>query len=513
MPKSRKEKTIRNLIYAWINQGFTVIMNMLVRIIFVHILAKEYLGISGLFNNIITILSVAELGIGDAIIYNLYEPLAKNDQKRIKALMQFYQRVYICIGLFILIAGISLTPYISWFIKEIPNIPHLQFIYILFICNAASSYFFSYKGTLINADQKDYVLKKLRVRIMFFIYVAQIVILLIFKNYIAYLLLQVASTIIINISFSLTADHMYPFLTDKQKIPLEQFQFHQIVKNTKALIFHKVSSVIVFSTDNLIISKFTGLSNVADYSNYILIQETLTSILTPIFSALTPSIGNLIAIEDTKKSIDTFWKIMFLDAWLYENCTLCFFCLAQDFVRLCFGENYLISINILFIIVINFYLTGMRRCTLIFKNTYGLFTQNWYIPLLEALINLIVSVLLVWKLGVIGVLLGTTISSILAPIWCEPYVLFHYGFHYPVSKYWKQYAKYFLLLIITGIITWNVCNLIPYIPIISFLLKGLFCVIIINVLFYFSLRKNQNMDYYLELMKNLLIKLKRIRLL
>lgn len=503
MQESRKENTLRNLIYAWASQGFSITMNMLVRIIFVHVLSKDYLGITGLFSNIITILSVAELGIGNAIVYGLYQPLAKGNEKRVKALMQFYQKVYVGIGIFILTVGLVLTPYISWFVKQLPDIPYLQYIYMLFICNASASYFFSYKGALISADQKEYILKKIRVKVLFFMYITQILILLITKNYIAYLTIQVISTIIMNIGFSLAADRMYPYLKEKQKIPLKRIQFLRIVKDTKALLCHKIGSVIVFSTDNLIISKYTGLGNVADYSNYTLIQETLSGILTQLFSAMAPSIGNLIAVEDKKKSIDTFWKIMFLDTWLYGNCTLCFLCLAQDFVRLCFGETYLISIEILIIIIINFYLTGVRKCVITFKDAYGLFFQNWYMPLLESVINLFISILLVRELGVVGVLLGTTISSLMIPVWSEPYVLFHYGFRFPIINYWKQYGKYLFLIIAIGVITWNICNLIPYIPIFSFLLKGICCILIINSIFYITLRNDQNMKYYLELLKHI----------
>ena len=501
MQESRKIKTIRNLIYAWLSQGFTITMNIIVRIIFVHILSKEYLGITGLFSNIITILSVAELGVGSAIVYGLYEPLAKNDQKHIKALMQFYQKIYTGIGIFILIAGFALTPYISWFIKELPDIPHLQFIYLLFICNTAASYFFSYKGTLISADQKEYMLKKIRIKVLFSMYIAQIIILLITKNYIAFLLVQVISTIIINFGYSLAADHMYPFLKDKYKIRLDPPQLQQIVKNTKALFCHKIGSVAVFSTDNLILSKYTGLDNVADYSNYILIQETLNGILTQLFSAMSASIGNLIAIEDKQTSLNTFWKIMFLDSWLYGNCTICFLCLAQDFIRLCFGENYLVSTNILIIIIINFYLTGIRKCVITFKDAYGLFSQNWYMPLLEAIINLLVSIGLVLKFGVIGVLIGTTISSLLVPVWSEPYILFHYGFQQTVIDYWKQNSKYLSLLIFSAIIAWYISSLIPYIPVVSFLLKGICCLSITNITFYLVLRKEQNMKYFLNLYK------------
>ncbi len=132
MEADRKSNTIRNLAYAWLAQGITIVMNMVVRMIFVRVLAKDYVGIGGLFSNVITMLSLAELGIGTAIIYGLYEPLAKNDQRSIKALMQFYQKVYVMVGILIGVVGIALSPYIGWFIKDIPDIPFIQIIYILF---------------------------------------------------------------------------------------------------------------------------------------------------------------------------------------------------------------------------------------------------------------------------------------------------------------------------------------------------------------------------------------------
>lgn len=500
---SRKANALRNLIYAWMSQGFTVIMNMVVRVIFVHVLSKDYVGISGLFSNIITILSVAELGIGSAIVYGLYEPLARGENKKVKALMQFYQRVYISIGCFILIAGIALTPYLSLFIKEMPDIPQLAFIYILFVCNAASSYFFSYKGTLISADQKDYILKRIRIKVLFLMYLVQITILLLTRDYIPYLLVQVLATIEMNFAFSLAADKAYPYLKDKDRVILGKEQFRQIVKNTKALICHKIGTVIVFSTDNLIISKFTGLGNVADYSNYILIQETLNGILTQLFSALAPSVGNMVAVEDARKSLEVFWRIMFLNAWLYGGSALCFFCLGQDFVRTFFGEDYVISTEILLVIIVNFYLTGIRKSVITFKDAYGLFFQNRYTPLIESGINLLVSVWLVQIYGVIGVLLGTTVSSLLAPVWSEPYVLFRYGFRSPVVEYWKQYIKYLLLILGTGSIVWILCGRIRYVPVISFLLKGFCCVIVINSLFFIILRNDKNMKYYLGIIRTI----------
>lgn len=511
MEADRKSNTIRNLAYAWLAQSVTIVMNMVVRVIFVRVLSKDYVGVGGLFSNVITILSLAELGIGSAIIYGLYEPLAKNDQRSIKALMQFYQKVYVMVGLFVGVLGIALTPYIGWFIKDIPDIPFIDTIYILFVLNAAFSYFFSYRASLITADQKDYILKRIRMRVLMAMYFSQIVILIIWHNYIVYLCVQIIFTVFMNVCFSITADRLYPFLKDRERVNLEPKQFRKIVKNTKALLCHKVGEIAVFSTDNLIISKYSGLKSVAEYSNYTLIQETLNGILIQVFSAMAASVGNLVAIETKEKNIQVFHKIMFLNACLYSFCSIFFLCLAQDFVQLCFGENYVISTYILLLIVINFYLSGMRKCTVTFKNAYGLFRQNWFVPLLESVINLVISLILVQDFGVAGVLLGTTISSVFAPVWVEPYVLYHFGFREKVFLYWKIYLKYLVLLIIIGGITWTVSNMIAYIPILSLLIRAIICLLCIVIMYYLAFRKNENFIYYVELLKSLAEKMKYVR--
>lgn len=508
MGVGRKSNTIRNLVYAWLAQGVTIIMNMIVRVIFVRVLSKDYVGIGGLFSNVITMLSLAELGIGSAIIYGLYEPLAKNNQRSIRALMQFYQKVYVMVGVLIGVVGIALTPYIGWFIKDIPDIPLIEVIYILFVLNAALSYFFSYRASLITADQKDYILKRIRMKVLVAMYFAQMIVLIVWRNYIGYLCIQIIFTISMNVGFSVAAEKLYPFLKNKERLPLETKQFREIVKNTKALLCHKVGEIAVFSTDNLIISKYSGLSSVADYSNYILIQETLNGILVQVFNAMAASIGNLVAIEKREKNIQVFDKVMFLNACLYSFCSICFLCLAQDFVRLCFGENYVVSSYVLLLIVINFYLSGMRKCTATFKAAYGLFWQNWFVPLLEAVVNLVTSLILVQYFGVAGVLLGTMISSVLAPVWVEPFVLYHYGFQENVFKYWKEYIKYMVLLIITSGVTWGISNRIIYIPIFSLFIRTIICLICIIVIYYLAFRKNDNFIYYLELFRSFVRKRK-----
>lgn len=253
MAEGRKERTVKNLMFAWLNQMVMLLMNIVVRAIFVRVLSKEYLGLSGLFSNIILLLSLTELGVGTAIVYSLYEPLAYKQEDKIYSLMWFYQRVYIAIGIVILAVGTALTPFLHLFIQEMPDIPEIKQIYFLFVLNAASSYFFSYKSSLISADQKDYVVKQVKLIATLAMYLCQISVLYTTKNYILFLWIQIAATVAQNLSCMWIADRMYPFLREKRPSKLSGEMLKEISKNTRAMMYHKLGEVVLSSTDNLVI--------------------------------------------------------------------------------------------------------------------------------------------------------------------------------------------------------------------------------------------------------------------
>lgn len=496
----RKISTLKNLLYAWASQFITLGMSMFVRIVFVRILSKEYLGLSGLFSNIITILSLAELGLGGAIVYSLYEPLARDDKEQICALMRLYKTVYSVIGLLIGALGVALTPFLHWFIKDMPNIHDIRFIYILFVLNSAMSYFFFYKSSLISADQKEYILKKIQTVVLLLMYAVQIITLLVSRDYIFYLVIQILFTIILNIGYSITAVKLYPYLNTRNAGKLNQDTLDKIIQNTKGLVFHKIGGAIVTSTDSIIISKFIGLLNLGMYSNYRLIQDSLDKVLTQLYLSMSASVGNLVAVEGEEKSHQIFNKIIFLNFWIYGICSICFYMLAEDFIVLCFGFEYLLPVKVLFITVINFYLTGMRKAVIVFRNAYGLFWYNRYVPLAEACINLLFSLILVKLWGISGVLLGTTISMLVIPIWLEPYIIFKHGFHRKPIRFWAEYVQYLSITILTGMATWFVNKVCFYFIPSNFIIKILICFIVPNLVFAAFMRKNESFCYYLSLL-------------
>ena len=281
---SRTRNSVRNLSYALIGQGLGFVISFVARIFFIRILGSEYLGLNGLFTNVLTILSLAELGVGEAITFSLYKPLAENDTKKCIMLMQLYKKVYTVIGCAILLIGVSLTPFLPLVIKNMPDIPYINLIYILFVVNTAVSYFFSYKRNLIIADQKKYIATFYRYLAHAIFTFLEIIFLIITKNYIVYLFIMIAATLADNIMVSRKADKMYKFLKTEKQVPLDKESKDSIIKNTRAMMMHKVGNVVVNSTDNILLSMFVSLESVGLYSNYFFITNALNSITSHVFS-------------------------------------------------------------------------------------------------------------------------------------------------------------------------------------------------------------------------------------
>ena len=495
---SRSKKSIRNISVAIIGQLLGLIVSFVARIYFIRILGKEYLGLNGLFTNILTVLSLAELGVGNAITYSLYKPLANNDKDKCQMLMYLYKKVYIIIGFFILTVGILLTPFLPLFIKEIPSISNINFIYILFVINTSISYFFSYKRNLIIADQNRYIATIFRYSFFILLNIVQIIYLMLSKNYIGFLILQIIFTLLENICVSIKADKMYPYLKNKKKIIIDKETTQEITKNTKAMMMHKVGGVIVNSTDNILLSKFVGLSVVGIYSNYYLVINALITILNQAYSSLTASVGNLCASCDKTKQYDIFKKIDFATFWVACFCTTSLICLFNQFISVWVGKEYLFSMDVVLILSINFYITIMRKSVLTFREANGLFYNDRYKSLFEAAINLAGSIILCRKFGAFGVFLGTFISSIATCVWVEPYTLYKHGFNKRILEYFREYIKKIILTIIIVSITYILCSFEIKNIYISFIINSSICLVVPNLILFIIYQKSDEFKYFYD---------------
>ncbi len=506
---SRTRNSVRNLSYAIVGQGLGFVISFVARIFFIRILGREYLGLNGLFTNVLTILSLAELGVGEAITFSLYKPLADNDTKKCTMLMQLYRKVYIVIGCAILLIGIGLTPFLPIIIKNMPDIPYIELIYVLFVVNTAVSYFFSYKRNLIIADQKRYIATFYRYLAHAVFTFLEIVYLILFKNYIGYLIIMIVATLADNIMVSRKANKMYKFLKYEKSVPLDKEEKEKIVKNTKAMMMHKMGNVVVNSTDNILLSMFVSLDSVGLYSNYFFITNALNSVTTHVFNSLTASVGNLFATSDSKNAYRVFREVYFLDYFMYSFISVCLLCLFNPFIELWIGKDYLFSFDVVCIIVINFYIAGMRKSVLTFREASGLFYRDRWKAVVEAIINLGASIILAIQFGTFGVFLGTFISSVTVCVWVEPLILYKYGFKEKLREYFKLYFMYAIITIVCCALSYYLCSFITYGRWVSLFLKAGICLIIPNVINIIIFRNTMPYQYFKNLIKKIFRKILR----
>lgn len=480
----RSVKSLKNVIFGWGMQILIILLGFVSRTVFIDVLGEEYLGISGLFANILTMLSLAELGIGTAIVFSLYKPIAEQNREQIIALMGFYQKFYRGVGCFVLIFGTALAPFLPHLVKEMPDIPHIYLIYLLYVVNTGVSYFYSYKTAFVNANQENFLVSLNHGICYTFMVGLQIGVLLVTRDFIAYFAVQIGATLAENIIISRIADRRYPFLRSREKYKIDPAISKQIKTNTVAMIGHNLGGIVMGSTDNLIISKFVGIVEVGLYSNYQMIINAVQTVLNQAFTAITSSVGNLLVLGDEKQKEDTFYMVFFVGFWLFGFCATALFCLSNPFIEIWVGERFLYGMPIVAVLAAKFYCTGVRQACITFKCAAGLYMQDVYKPYVEVGVNLVISLILVKRTGILGVFLGTLITTLLVTTWIEPVVLFRYEFQKGPWKYFGKYIWYGAVMAGGALLTYWFCAQIPAAGVGGFALKLLVVAVVPNVVYF-----------------------------
>ncbi|RKQ15446.1 lipopolysaccharide biosynthesis protein [Ureibacillus endophyticus] len=500
----RIKSSLKNLLVAFLGQLIGILISFIARIVFIGELGVDYLSLNALFANIISLLSLVELGIGPAMIFSLYKPLANNNIEDVKSLMKLYQKVYIIIGILIIVLGTIFTPFISLFIKTMPDIPSVHLIFSLFVANTAISYFYSYKRSLIIADQKRYIATFYSYSFFAILNIIQIFILLLTHNFILFLTCQLIVTFMENIIVSKTANRLYPYLKDVSVRKLSKEVMNEISRNVRAMVAHRLGGVVVNSTSNIVISKFIGLNLVGLYSNYQLIINALNTVLGQVFLSITASVGNLGATEKDDKKIYIFNIVLFMNFWIYGFSAICLVILFNSFIQLWIGNEYILNKFTVLLIILNFYLSGMRMSVLTFKDAFGLYYYDRHKPIFEAIINLAFSLILVKSFGINGVLLATTISTLTTCFWVEPFVLYKHGFKSSAIPFFRKYLLYGIVTFVTCIITYYIANIFSDSSIVNFILQLVICITIPNFIFLILFNKTMEFKYINELLKGLI---------
>ncbi len=515
MEESRTQNTIKNVKTGAIVQLVNRIMSFIVRTVFIRMLNTEYLGVNGLFTNILTILSFAELGIGTAIIFNMYKPVAENDKEKIKSLMQLYKKTYRIIGFTVFILGLCVIPFMNLIIKETPDIKeNIVFIYILFLTNTAASYFFTYKKSIIAAYQKQSIINNIDSVFYLCSSILQIVFLVLTRNYIIYLLILILSTILENIILANKADRMYPFLKEKDTKKLKKEETNNIFSNVKSLIVYKFGSVIMNGTDNILISSLINVETVGLCSNYVLIITAVKSVLSSALNGVTASVGNLNVVGEPKQKENVFYQITFVNYLVYSFCAIAFIVLLNPFIKIWLGDNYVLSLSVSVSLAVSFFVEGLRNPGYTYRTTLGLFEKGRITPYIGAITNIIFSVALCKLLGVAGIFIATVIAQLVSYSWIDPYLIHKYEFKTSVKKYYKKYLLYFAVFSISTIISIFLSSMVSGSLIMVLILDALIACVIPNTANIIFFRKT---DEYIELKRKIVepffIKNKKIALL
>lgn len=498
----RTKNSIKNTIVSFGSNLLTIIIGLVTQAIFIKILGSEYLGINGLFSNIISMLGIVELGVGSAIIYHLYKPIAENDTKKVKALMNFYKKCYNIIALIILILGLMITPYLRFFIEDVTVDINIPLVYIMFIIEIVCSYLLSYKRSIINANQKNYLVNFIHIGYLIILNALEIVILILTKNYYLYLGLKIVMRILENVGITLLANKLYPYLKDNDE-KLDEPTKKDIFQKVRALFFHKIGGFIVLGTDNIIISKFIGIIEVGLYSNYYMIIDAVEKLFGQVIRVITPSVGNMLVSESKEKSFEVFKRVRFLNFWIATFSGISLLIVMDSFITVWIGNEYLLTTCVLIVLVLNYYAKSMRSCHAIFKDAAGIYYEDRFMPLLESILNIVASLILLKYFGLAGVFMGTIISSL--ALYCISYPKYVYKklFNRSYFDYAKETLGYLSIFLVLAYITFKISRLIVIESnILTLLINCVIAVVIPNLILILLFWKTNNFKYYLELLKS-----------
>lgn len=417
--------------------------------------------------------------------------------------MQLYAKVYRILFIVVLLLGVALLPLLPFIIKDMSAIPHIRTIYVMYVANSALSYLFSYRGTFVTACQKNYVINVIAFISNIVMCATQIICLTVYQNYLVYLGVQIAFGVIQNIISYIYSSVKFPFLRRRDIKPLAKSELKQITDNVRALILYKVGTIALNSTDNIIISSFVGLVSVGLYSNYLLLQTTVTGFLSTVFNNLTASIGNLNAQENDEKKHFIFNVINLATFGFYAVCSICLFICMTPFIHVWIGDDYVLSTSVSVIIAVNTYIGGMLFAPFNYRQTMGIFVEGKWRPIISAVINIIVSIIFAKIWGLPGVLWGTAVARLTTNVWFDPYLVFKKGMHTSPLPYYKDYVIKAIVFVGTAALCVLATMMIPDTSILFVLVKAVIAFVLSSGTIILLYCRTEEFRYLLSVIKSL----------
>lgn len=452
-----------------------ILFGYVTRIVFIRLLSSDLVGINGLLSNVLGAFTLPMLGVDTALVFAMYGPVARGEEAKQRQLMELYRRVYLAFALAVTAAGAVFYLFLPRLIGQ--PLEELGTIYILFLACTVSSYIWAAPSLVFLVNQRNYINDIMTAGALIAQYILQIIVLLLTQNYLLFLCMNLICNLARNISLTMMCRRQYPFLWEQREEPLPRSDRAVILRDIRAMLIHKVGAVVINCTDNLILTRMFSLMAVARYANYYLIIGSVEEVLKRVIYGVVASVGNMGVTEDRSHVARIFRVCVFAAFCVYSIAATTLFVILEGFIELSFGAGYILPQMLTLVLCLNLYLNGMRNATLVYRDALGLFYYDRWKTVIEALVNLGLSIILAGSIGMEGVFLGTTLSIMLVSFWIEPLVLYREYLKVPLSGYFVRFAAYMLTAAAALVLSWLACCRMPG-GIIGLLLRLPVCLVV-----------------------------------
>ena len=491
MKLERSRNAIRNVSFGLVAKIGAIFFPFLSRTVFIHTLGEAYLGLNSLFASVLTVLNLAELGFGSAIVFCMYRPVAEDDHETINALLHYYRRIYRYIGLVILGIGLLLVPFLPYLVNgSCPPDINLTVVYLVFLGNTVMSYFlFGYRMALITAFQREDLISKVDFFISGIICGLQITILLTVRNYYVYLLVLPLSTIINNIRTLLISRWKFSQYSPQSGLSAKQKEI--IKEKVSGLMISKVSAASRNSLDSIFIAMFMGLVATAKYTNYCYVMHSIVAALRVLTDAVTGGVGNSVVLESAEKNYHYMQRMNFLYMWLTGWCTICLLCMYQPFMEIWAGKKGMLPMSVVSLICVYFYFLKMGDVRNIYEQAKGIWWENRFRAIAETVGNLFLNFWLGRWFGVHGIIAATLVVLFFIDFcYGSRNIYRHYFKTEKISEYYSSHIFYGLATVAAGVVTYIICEMLEG-GITGLIARMVVCVVVPNILYWLIYRRTE----------------------
>ena len=505
----RIKSATRNIAFGFIGQAATLILSFALRTIFIMHLSEDLLGVNSMYSNILSLLNMAELGIGTALNFSLYGPVARGEKEKIKSYMQLYRKAYRVIATVVAVVGLLLVPFLKYLAKNPGDVSErdLTLYYLIFLFNTVSSYFVAYKYSLVNAEQKNYIQTNILTITKIVTVSIQIAVVVITENFYLFLLTDAAVQLVQKVFVSIYLDKKYPLLKEKNIEPLAKSESDEVWNKTKALVFHKVGDVARLQTDAIIITSFIQVKMAGYVDNYNLVLNSVSNFVNIIFNSVISSFGNLIATESKKKQYEMFKVYRFFASWIYGYSCVGFMILLTPLIRIWIGDKWVLVPAAVYCILTDYYFKGDRIVLSNYKTAAGVFEQDKYLALIQGAVNLVLSIALVQTpLGIVGIYIGTIVSGLIANI-TKPIIIYRACFDMDAGSYFIDSFKYIASLLFV-LFTCHFISLkvLADLNIATFLIMAVIITIVFNGVYFILYGRSEEFKYLFGKLREKLVR-------